>query len=74
MAERWRASGGWTVEVVHLSVTPNHRDGEWLRVSCRGWWVADVRSVAELEQWFAVADVEPLACRAWLPPRCTSST
>jgi hypothetical protein len=67
MADRWRAPGGWSVQVVDLSVTPDKRDGEWLRVSYRGWWVADVRSVAELEQWFPVADLEPdgLVLVAW---------
>jgi hypothetical protein len=67
MADRWRAPGGWTVEVVHLSVTSDKRDGEWLRVSYCGWWVADVRTVAELEQWFPVADLEPdeLVLAAW---------
>jgi hypothetical protein len=59
MAGRWRASGGWAVEIVHLSVTPNHHDGEWLRVSYCGRWVADVRSVAELAQSLEVADLEP---------------
>jgi hypothetical protein len=47
------------VGVVHLTGTTDKRDGERLRVSYHGWWVADVRSVAELEQWFPVADLEP---------------
>lgn len=59
MADHWRAPGGWTVEVVRLSGTPDNHDGEWLRVSQYGWWTADVRSVAELGQWFALADLEP---------------
>lgn len=59
MADRWRAPGGWTVEVVRLSGTPNNHDGEWLRVRQFGAWTADVRSPAELEQWFALADLEP---------------
>jgi hypothetical protein len=42
-----------------LSATSDKRDGEWLRVSYRGRWVADVRGVAELEQWFPIADLEP---------------
>lgn len=36
VADRFRASGGWTVDVIHLSSTPDHRDGEWLRVSLHG--------------------------------------
>jgi hypothetical protein len=50
MAGRWHAPGGWTVEVVHLTGTPNHHDGEWFRVCQYGWWTADVRTVGELEQ------------------------
>ena len=59
MADRYRAPGGWTVEVVHLSGTPDRRDGERLRVRQHGFYVADVRSVAELEQWFPLASLEP---------------
>jgi hypothetical protein len=59
MADRWRAPGGWTVEVVRLSGTPDHRDGEWLRVCQFGHWTADVKNPAELEQWFALSDLEP---------------
>lgn len=59
MAERWRAPGGWTVQVVVLAGTPDRHDGEWLRVTQYGSWVADVRTVAELAQWFPLADLEP---------------
>jgi hypothetical protein len=58
MAERWRAPGGWTVEVVRVTGTGN-RDGEWLRVRQYGFWTADVRGVAELAQWFPLTDLEP---------------
>jgi hypothetical protein len=59
MGGRYRAPGGWTVDVVHLSGTPDHRDGEWLRVSLHGFHVANVRTPAELEQWFPLAELEP---------------
>jgi hypothetical protein len=59
MADRYRAPGGWAVDVITLSGTPDHRDGEWLRVSFHGFHVADVRTVAELEQWFPLAELEP---------------
>ena len=71
MPDRYRAPGGWTVDVITLSGTPDHRDGEWLRVSFHGVHVADVRTVAELEQWFSLATLEEtlaLAPQA-LPPR-----
>jgi hypothetical protein len=46
------------VEVVRLTGTDG-RDGEWLRVCQHGWWTADVRTVAELERWFPLAELEP---------------
>jgi hypothetical protein len=47
------------VEVVRLSGTPDKRNGEWLRVRQYGYHTADVRSLAELERWFDLADLEP---------------
>jgi hypothetical protein len=35
---RWRAPGGWTVEIVHLTRTSDKTDGERLRVCQYGWW------------------------------------
>jgi hypothetical protein len=58
MADRYRAPGGWTVEVVRLSGTPDKCDGEWIRIRQHGFHVADVRSIAELEQWFPLASLE----------------
>jgi hypothetical protein len=58
MAGRWQAPGGWTVEVVRLSGTPDNHDGEWFRVCQFGWWTADVRTIAELERWFPLAELE----------------
>jgi hypothetical protein len=58
MAERWRAPGGWTVEVVRVTGTGSH-DGEWLRVCQYGYWTANVKTVAELERWFPLAELEP---------------
>lgn len=59
MADRYRTGDGWSVEVVNLTGTPDRHDGQWLRVYCCNYWVADVRSIAELEQWFPLADLEP---------------
>jgi hypothetical protein len=59
MADHYRTPGGWMADVIHLSSTPDHRDGEWLRVSLHGSHVAGVRTVAELEQWFPLAGLEP---------------
>lgn len=59
VADCYRASGGWTVQVIELAATPTGRDGLWLRVSQYGFWVADVRTPGELEQWFPLAQLEP---------------
>jgi hypothetical protein len=56
--DRYRTADGWSVEAIRLTCTPNHHDGEWLRVAYHGWWVADVRSVAELQRWFPIAELE----------------
>jgi hypothetical protein len=64
MADRYRAPGGWTVEVVQLTGTPDHHDGEWLRISQYGVWTADVRTIGELAEWINLAALEPDALAA----------
>lgn len=59
MGDRYRTPDGWAVEVVLLSATPDRNDGECLKVTYYGSFVALVRTVAELEQWFALSDLEP---------------
>jgi hypothetical protein len=39
MSDRYRAPGGWTVQVIELTGTPDHHDGPWIRVSQYGFWV-----------------------------------
>jgi len=48
--DRYRAAGGWTVEVICLAGTPDRHDGEWIRVRNCGFHVADVRRFADLER------------------------
>src|SRR5258708_6382290 len=48
----------WSVEIVRLTGTPNKRDGEWIRLRQHGFYVADLRSVAELESYVALAELE----------------
>lgn len=59
MGDRYRTADGWAVEVVELSATPDRNDGERLKVTYYGSFVAVVRTVAELEQWFTLSDLEP---------------
>jgi hypothetical protein len=58
MAPTYRTKDGYTVEVVELSDTSGNHDGEWLRVRYHGFHVADVRSVAELERYFPLGELE----------------
>ena|SRR5215813_12913573 len=58
MAPTYRTKDGYTVEVVQLSDTSGNHDGEWLRVRYHGYHVADVRSVAELERYFPLGELE----------------
>ena len=64
MCRRWGSADGWAVEVVCLTATPNCHDGQWIRVTCHGYYVADVRDPAEVEQWVRLAELEPEALRA----------
>lgn len=50
--------GSWTVDVIRLSLTGNHRDGEKLRVSRWGWFVAELRTVEELADYVDLAELE----------------
>ena len=54
---KYKTKNGYSVEVVQLADTGNH-DGQWLRVRYHGYYVADVRSVLELETYFPLADLE----------------
>ncbi len=58
MAERYRTGSGWSVELVSLTLTPDRHDGRWLRVRYLGYYVADCGSVAELERWVTLADLQ----------------
>jgi hypothetical protein len=56
---RWRTRDGrYTVEVVRLSLTGRHRDGDWIRVEEHGCHVADVRTVDELAEFIDLADLD----------------
>jgi len=59
MGDRYGTADGWSVEVVHLTGTPGRHDGEWIRVRQHGAWITDVCSIAEIERWVSLADLEP---------------
>lgn len=59
MAVDYRSSDGcWSVEVVRLAGTPDRHDGEWLRIRYFGWYVHDAHSVAELEHYVSLSELE----------------
>ena len=67
MGDRYRTADGWAVEVVELRATSDGNDGERLKVTYCGFIITDVQTVAELEQWFPLAELEldsPLALAA----------
>jgi hypothetical protein len=49
MGDRYRTADGWAVEVVDLRATPDRNDGEHLKITYCWFFVAFVRTVAELE-------------------------
>jgi hypothetical protein len=73
MGDRYRTPSGWSVEVVERSGTPDNSDGQQLRVRYHRFYVADVRTVAELEQWFPLADLEPDGLTVTAPKRPAAS-
>ena len=55
---KYKTKDGYSVEVVQLAT------GDWLRVRHHGFHVADVRTIAELESYFPLSDLEEaLSCR-----------
>jgi hypothetical protein len=58
MAPKYRTKDGYTVEVVHLADTSGNHDGEWLRIRYHGYHVTDVRSIAELERYIPLRELE----------------
>jgi hypothetical protein len=58
MPPRWHAPGGWRIEIVRLEHTPDHRDGEWYRLTQFGSHAADVRTVAEIAAYVDLATLE----------------
>ena len=47
-ARRLHAPGGWRLEVVHLELTPDRNNYEWIRLTLPGSWAADLRSPSEV--------------------------
>jgi hypothetical protein len=57
MPSRYRAPGGWIVDVITLSATPDHRDGEWLPVSFHGVHVESSGIAVDGRDPYVAADV-----------------
>ena len=50
--------GHWRVDLIRLSDTGTNRDGEWIRITRRGYFVAEVRTVEELARYVDPAELE----------------
>ena len=50
--------GRWRVELIRLIATSDHRDGEWLRIRCDGYFVAEQRTITELAALVDLAELE----------------
>ncbi len=76
MADRYRTKDGWSVEAVRLTCTPDHHDGEWLRIRYRGYFVHDAKSVSDLERYFLLSelDAEALAGAVWMEGHILSAS
>jgi hypothetical protein len=56
---RWRTSDGrYAVEVVRLSLTGRHHDGDFIRVTEYGCHLADVCTPQELAEFVDLADLD----------------
>ena len=47
--------------MIRLSLTGDGRDGEWLRICHRGFYVAEVRSVGELSRFVELSELQEIA-------------
>jgi hypothetical protein len=56
--------GEWVIDVINLTLTCNHHDGEWFRVARWGWHIADLRTVEQLAQLLDLATLEEALVRA----------
>jgi hypothetical protein len=50
--------GEWMIDVIHLTLTGTHGDGEWLRVRHWGMHFADLRTVEQLAEVVDLATLE----------------
>jgi hypothetical protein len=55
--------GEWIIDVIHLTLTGTHRDGEWLRVRRWGMHFADLRTVEQLAEVVDLATLEEALVR-----------
>jgi hypothetical protein len=56
---RWQSRDGrWRVDLIRLSHTADHRDGERFRLARDGYFQAECRTVAELAEFVDPAELE----------------
>jgi hypothetical protein len=58
---KWRTRDGrYTVEMVRLTLTGRHEDGDWIRLNEWGYHVVDVRAPEDLAAYVDLVDLEEL--------------
>jgi len=56
---RWRSKDGrFRVDLIELKGTSDNRDGQRLRISCDGYFIAEARTVAELGHHVDLSELE----------------
>lgn len=56
---RWKSKDGrWRVDIIRLSNTADHRDGERFRIARDGYFITEARNVAELRAYLDPSELE----------------
>lgn len=56
---QWRSRDGrWRIDLIELTSTSDHRDGQRFRITCDSYFIAEARTVAELGQHIDLADLQ----------------
>jgi hypothetical protein len=50
--------GRWRVDIIELSNTADHRDGQRFRIAHDGYYLAECRTVGELAEYVDLAELE----------------
>jgi hypothetical protein len=57
------SDGRTVVDLITLSATGSGRDGQWFRITCNGWFYAEVRTCTALGQLVDLAELREVLVR-----------